>query len=125
MALTFDTSKVLEALEKLEKKAKGDMSKNALNKGADIMKSTIKGNVPIDTGKLQEAIDKSNAKGGINPKIKVGLIGADGEVTRYGNAQNFGTESMIGKKFMERSFVESKDEVIEAIKQSIVQDLSQ
>ncbi|MDK2587476.1 HK97 gp10 family phage protein [Romboutsia sedimentorum] len=123
MGLTFDMSKVLEKLDNLEKKAKNDMSKNALNKGADIMKSTIKGNVPIDTSALQEAIDKSNAKGGINPTIKVGLIDADADVMRYGNAQNFGTENMIGKKFMERSFIESKDEVIEAIKESIVNDL--
>lgn len=123
MGLTFDMSKVLEKLDKLEKKAKNDMSKNALNKGADIMESTIKANIPVDTGALQESIDKSNVKGGANPKINVGLIDADADVIRYGNAQNFGTENMIGKKFMERSFIESKDEVIEAIKESIVNDL--
>ncbi|MDK2587461.1 HK97 gp10 family phage protein [Romboutsia sedimentorum] len=123
MGLTFDMSKVLEKLDNLEKKAKNDMSKNALNKGADIMKSTIKANIPVDTGALQESIDKSNVKGGANPKINVGLIDADADVIRYGNAQEFGTESMVAKKFMKKSFIESKGEVLETIKESIVNDL--
>lgn len=122
MGLDFDMSKMTQKLEEIEKKAKNDIAKKALNESADIAKDSIKNNAPEDSGKLKSSIDKGKYKGGKNASIEVGVNG-DEDVKRYAFYQENGTERIIGKKYFKRGIQESKDEVKSKMRDVILEEL--
>lgn len=123
MAINFDMSQLLDILDDLDKKVKKDISKNALNAGADVILEGQQANVPVDSGDLKESLDKGKVKGGANAKINIGIEKGDKDTLRYGYYQEYGTESMIGKKWMKSAWNDSKDQALEKIKESIINDL--
>ena len=122
MGIETNMSKLISRLENIEKKAKSDISKNGLNKGADILKGGCIETCPKDTHHLEESIDKADYKSGANASIKVKIVG-DEDVKRYGYYQEFGTESMVGKKWMKEASVKYKGEAVNAMAESIFNDL--
>lgn len=123
MGININMDRLISKLDELDRKVKNDISKNALNNGADVMLSSQKSNCPKDTGKLESSLEKGKYTSGANPKIQVGIQGSDEDVIRYSYYQEFGSEVMIGKKWMKKSFNESIDKSVEAIKESIIKDI--
>ncbi|WP_270940884.1 HK97-gp10 family putative phage morphogenesis protein [Romboutsia lituseburensis] len=124
MGLEFDFSSVIAKFEELERKAQKDISTNALNKGAEILLEGQKETVPKDIGELEASLDKGKIKGaGTKAKITIGIENADEDVVRYGYYQEYGSEVMIGKKWMKEAWNKSIKQASEAIKESIVKDL--
>lgn len=128
MGLEFDFSSVIAKFEELERKAQKEIATNALNAGADVILEGPKGQketAPKNTGELEESLDKGQVKGtGSKAKINVGIENANEDVVRYGFYQEYGTENMIGKKWMKSAWNNSIKEASEAIKKSIVKDLT-
>lgn len=122
MGIETNMSKLISRLDNIEKKAKSDIAKNGLNKGADILKEGCQETCPKDTHHLEESIDKTDYKGGANASIKVKIIG-DEDVKKYGYYQEFGTEKMVGKKWMKKASIKYKGEAVNAMAESIFNDL--
>lgn len=115
---------MIDKLDDLERKAKGNIATNALNKGADVI---LKGQIekaPEDSGKLKSSLDKTGIKGnGTKSKIQIGIENGDKDTLRYGYYQEYGTENMVGKKWMKSAWNDSIKKANEAIKESIIKDL--
>lgn len=122
MGIETNMSSLISRLENIEKKAQKDIAKNGLNKGADILKNGCMETCPKDTHHLEESIDKADYKGGSNSSIKVKIVG-DEDVKRYGYYQEFGTEKMVGKKWMKQASIKYKGEAVNAMAESIFNDL--
>lgn len=124
MGLKYDFSALLDKLEDMEKKIQKDVATNALNKGADVLLKAQIEKAPLDSGELTASLDKTNIKGnGLKSKINVGIENGDKDTVRYGYYQEYGTENMVGKKWMKSAWNESIKEANEAIKESIIKDL--
>lgn len=123
MGINIDMSQLISKLDELDRKIKNDVSKNALNSGAEVMLSSQKSNCPKDTGKLESSLEKGKYTSGANPKIQVGIQGSYEDVIRYGYYQEYGSEVINGKKWMKKSFNESIGKSVEAIKKSIIKDI--
>lgn len=123
MGFEFDMSALMARFEQMEKAAKKDMSKKALDKGADIILNAQKETVPVDTGELKESLDKSNFKNGANASIEIGSMSANEDIIRYGYYQEYGTSNMVGKKWMKSAWTESVEEASNVIKESIKENL--
>lgn len=125
MGLTCNFQEVIDRLEDLERKAQKDIATNALNKGAEILLEGQIETAPEDTGELKASLDKGKIKGsGIKSKITIGIENANEDVVRYGYYQEYGSEVMIGKKWMKQAWNKSIKQASEAIKESIVKDLT-
>ncbi|MDB8794273.1 HK97 gp10 family phage protein [Romboutsia sp. 1001216sp1] len=125
MGLTHNLQEVLDRLEELERKAQKEIATNALNAGADILLEGQIETAPEDTGELKKSLDKGKIKGtGTKAKITVGIENASEDVVRYGYYQEYGTENMIGNKWMKKAWNKNIKQASEAIKESIVKDLT-
>lgn len=122
MGLECDMSSIMQRFEEMEKKAQKDLSKKALDKGSDIILQSQKETVPKDTGALEESLEKGNFKSGNNASVEIGING-DEDVVRYGFYMEYGTENMVGKKWMKRAWNDSVNDAAEAIKESLKEDL--
>lgn len=86
-----DFSEVLKKLERMEAKMQSDFKEKALKEAGEFLKNRIKATVPVDTGKLQEAIDY-RFKGDI---IQVGVDHkTDPRTFIYSVCQEYGTHKM-------------------------------
>lgn len=125
MGLTCNFQDIIDKLEELERKAQKEISTNALNAGADILLEGQIETVPEDTGELKASLDKGKIKGsGTKSKITVGIESDNKDVIRYGYYQEYGTENMIGKKWMKKAWNKNIKQASEAIKESIIKDLT-
>lgn len=124
MGLEIDFSTLIDKLDEIERKLKTEVIDNALEKGADTILEAQKETVPIDTGNLQDSLDKGDKTGsGTNRKITVGIENGDDESIRYGYYQEYGTSDMVGKKWMKKAWNKSVSEANKAIGESLVKDL--
>lgn len=123
MGFEFDMSALMARFEEMEKAAKKDMSKKALDKGADIILNAQKETVPVDTGELKESLDKGNFKNGANASIEIGSQSADDDIIKRAFYNEYGTSNMVGKKWMKSAWTESIEEASNVIKESIKEDL--
>lgn len=124
MGLTHNFQDLIDKLEELERKCQKEITSNALNNGADVVLEGQKETVPKDTGELEKSLDKSKVKGsGTKAKINIGIENAKDREVTYGYYQEYGTENMIGKKWMKKAWNNKAKEALEAIKESIIDDL--
>lgn len=123
MGLEIDFSSVIAKFEELEKRAKQNMSKKALDKGSNIILEAQKITVSKDTGELEKALDKGKFKNGVNSSIEIGIESGNEDVTRYGYYQEYGNSNMLGKKWMKIAWNNSIQDASDAIKESIKEDL--
>ena len=77
-------------------------AKEALQAGGEVLLAGMQRRVPKDTGNLHDslAVEGPFADGNTH-FVMVGLSSsADGETTRYGNAQEFGSSSMAAQPYV-------------------------
>ena len=95
----------------------------ALAAGADVALAGMRERVAVLTGDLQDNLKSTEPmQDGNYVYVKVGLISADPEISRYGNAQEFGTSSMPAHPYVRPTFDEDKGPIRAAIKRSLTED---
>lgn len=128
MGLNTDFSEALRAINRMQKKASKSMIDNALDKGAEPILDAQKKNVPVRKGpkggKLKRSLGIGKKKSsGASRKIHIGIQNAQEREVVYGFYQEHGTRRMAGKKWMKKSWNESKKKANEEIKKAIVEEL--
>lgn len=124
MGFEIDFSELIDKLDEIERKLKTEVIDNALEKGADVILEAQKEAVPIDTGNLQDSLDKGDKTGsGTNRKITIGIQNTDDESIRYGYYQEYGNSSMNGRKWMKKAWNKSVSEANKVIGESLAKDL--
>lgn len=72
-----------------------------LEAGGDVVLDGMVRRAPELTGNLKGALTRTEPKqDGNYIYIEVGLVGADAETARYGNAQEYGTSSMAAQPYV-------------------------
>lgn len=96
----------------------------ALEAGAEVLLDGMQRRVPKDTHNLEENlhIDGPHQDGNYH-YITIGLIGADAETARYGNAQEYGTSSMAAQPYIRPTLDSDKRKAGAAMKKVFEQEL--
>ena len=124
MGFEIDFSELIDKLDEIERKLKTEVIDNALEKGANIILEAQKKTVPVDTGNLQDSLDKGDKTGsGTNRKITIGIQNTDDESIRYGYYQEYGNSSINGRKWMKKAWNKLVSEANKAIVESLAEDL--
>ena len=124
MGLKFDFSDLEDALVGISKKTSEQILDNALDAGAKPMLKSMDKNVPVDTGKLKGSLGVIKKEGsGVNRKIHLGSTSADREIVARAYYQEYGNSNMNGKKWMKKSYNQSKEDAINAIGDSLAKNL--
>ena len=124
MGLIFDMEELEDALAGINKKASEQILDKALDEGAKPVLKAMDKNVPIDTGKLSDSLGEIKKEGNkTNRKIHLGSTSSDRKIVERAYYQEYGNSSMNGKKWMKKSYNKSKDEAIDAIANSLADNL--
>lgn len=117
MSMKFEGLKELQkALGQLENKATSEMiQKEAVIRGAEVLKEEVINKAPKKTGKLKESITITSVENG---KVSVHT----GEAF-YSHFLEFGTTKVAAKPFMEPAFNAKKEEIQEAMADVIKREL--
>src|SRR5574340_777252 len=110
-----------EYLEKLAAAGRDvdDSIHQALDAGADVGVAGMKKRVPKDTHNLEQHIKKTEVKqNGNYSYIEIGVLDADAETSRYGNAQEYGTSSMPAQPYIRPTMAEDAGKIRTAMKKS-------
>lgn len=95
----------------------------ALDAGADVAKKGMVKRVPKDTHHLENHINKTEVKRSGNFSfIEIGVLNADEEIARYGNAQEYGTSSMAAQPYIRPTISADSRKIRKAMKDSLIQD---
>jgi HK97 gp10 family phage protein len=95
----------------------------ALAAGAAVALEGMQQRVAVVTGNLKDnLVATESQQDGNYVFVKVGLISADPDTARYGNAQEFGTSSMPAHPYVRPALDEEKARIRAAIKQSLIED---
>lgn len=124
MSLDFDFKKIEKRLQTLSKKVSKQTIDKALEAGEEILLKEMRKNVPKDTGDLHDSLDEIRKSGnGLNRKAIVGIKSDDRDIVERGYYQEYGTKLYNGKKWMKKSSQNSKSEAIQAVANSLKEDL--
>lgn len=124
MGLEFDFAQIESKLAELEKKTAKEITDKALVEGAKILLKEQLENVPRDTGKLAESLVVGKISGsGAKRKVLVGISPSMYDEVRYGFYQEHGTEVMLGKKWMKKSWIQSNKKAQQKVGESLARDL--
>jgi HK97 gp10 family phage protein len=97
---------LLEKLAKSSADIDADIA-DALDAGADVALEGMRERVPVRTGMLQSKLTKRGPiHSGNYTYIDVGLIGADAEVSRYGNVIEFGAHKKPARSYIRLTMIE-------------------
>lgn len=124
MGLEYNLSELEDALVGISKKVSEQILDNALDAGAKPILKSMDKNVPIDTGKLKESLGVIKKEGsGTNRKIHLGSTSSNREIVARAYYQEYGNSNMNGKKWMKKSYNQSKEDAINAIGDSLAKNL--
>lgn len=124
MGFTFSTEELEQELVSMSKKLQNEVLDEALNEGAKPVIKAMDKNVPIDTGELSDSLGEIKKEGSsTNRKIHLGSTSTKRKVVERAYYQEYGNSSMLGKKWMKKSYEQSKDEAVEAIADSLTKNL--
>jgi HK97 gp10 family phage protein len=124
MGIEFNFEELEDALVGISKKMGEDIIDEALDAGADIVLDSMNKNVPVDTGALKDSLGEIKKEGSkTNRKIHLGSTSTDRSIVERAYYQEYGNSSMNGKKWMKKSYNQSKDEAINAIGDSLAENL--
>lgn len=124
MGLEFDFAELEDALSGISKKVSEQIIDKALDSGAKISLKAMEKNVPIDTSALKNSLGEIKKEGNkINRKVHLGSTSNNREIVARAYYQEYGNSNMNGKKWMKKSYYQSKDEAINAIGDSLAKDL--
>jgi HK97 gp10 family phage protein len=123
----ISTKGIAESLEALAQLGR-DMDAaagGALLAGGEVLKDGMKRRVPKDTHNLEDhiRIDGPHRDGNLT-YIEVGVIGADADTARYGNAQEYGSSSMAAQPYIRPTVDEDKSKVSKAMKAKLAEELA-
>lgn len=91
----------------------------ALRAAGGVLKGGMRRRAPKDTRNLERHIDfEGPSAEGQYRSIRVGVVGADAETERYGQAQEFGTASMPAQPYVRPTVDEDRKLVNAAIKKA-------
>lgn len=98
----------------------------ALMAGGEVLLDGMKQRVPKDTHNLEEhlVIEGPNQDGNFH-SIEVGVVHADAETARYGNAQEYGTSSMAAQSYVRATVDADKGRASKAMRDSLAEELAQ
>lgn len=89
----------------------------AIQAGQDIALEGMQERVPKDTRNLEQHLVKTEVQQDGNFIYgEVGLLGADKDTTRYGNAQEYGTSDMPAQPYIRPTMDEDKTEIRAAMR---------
>jgi len=95
----------------------------ALDAGADVVVAGMQRRVAKDTHNLESHIKKTEVKqDGNYSYIEIGVMNADAETSRYGNAQEYGTSSMPPQPYIRPTMNEDATKIKKAMKESLSED---
>lgn len=124
MGFTFSTEELEQELVSMSKKLQNEVLDEVLDEGAKPVLKAMDKNVPIDTGELSDSLGEIKKEGsGTNRKIHLGSTSTKRKVVERAYYQEYGNSSMLGKKWMKKSYEQSKDEAVEAIADSLTKNL--
>lgn len=120
MGFEFNFEELEDALIGMSKKASEQVLDRALDAGSKPVLKAMDKNVPIDTGELSDSLGEIKKDGNkANRKIHLGSTSTKRKVVERAYYQEYGNSSMLGKKWMKKSYEQSKDEAVEAIAESL------
>jgi HK97 gp10 family phage protein len=91
----------------------------ALRAGGEVARDGMVRRVAKDTHNLEAHIEISEVvQDGNYSYIKVGVLHADAETARYGNAQEYGTSSMAAQSYIRATMDEDGAKIKRAMKES-------
>lgn len=103
MGLKFNFEELEDALIGMSKKASEQVLDRALDEGAKPVLKAMDKNVPIDTGELSDSLGEIKKDGNkANRKIHLGSTSTKREVVERAYYQEYGNNSMLGKKVDEK-----------------------
>lgn len=109
----------LERLAQLGRDVRTDAAE-ALQAGGEVAQEGMKKRVRKDTRNLEEhLVVNAPVIDGNFVSVEVGLIGADADTARYGNAQEFGTSSMPGQSYVRATLDNDRSKIRAAIRASL------
>ena len=124
MGLIFNMEELEDALAGINKKASEQVLDKALDAGAKPVLKSMDKNVPVDTSELKNSLGEIKKEGSkINRKIHLGSTSSDRKIVERAYYQEYGNSSMNGKKWMKKSYNKSKDEAIDAIANTLADNL--
>lgn len=124
MGLIFNMEELEDALVGITKRASEQVLDKALDEGAKPVLKAMDKNVPVDTSALKNSLGEIKKEGSkINRKIHLGSTSSDRKIVERAYYQEYGNSSMNGKKWMKKSYNKSKDEAIDAIANSLADNL--
>lgn len=124
MGLEFNLEELEDALIGLGKNVSTQILDQALDEGAKPVIKAMNKNVPVDTGKLKHSLGEIKKDGSnTNRKIHLGSTSDDRSIVERAYYQEYGNSTMNGKKWMQKSYDQSKEEAIESIGDSLARNL--
>lgn len=124
MGLIFNIEELEDALVGISKKASEQILDKALDAGAKPVLKSMDKNSPVDTSALKKSLGEIKKEGSkTNRKIHLGSTSSDRKIVERAYYQEYGNSSMNGKKWMKKSYNKSKDEAIDAIANSLADNL--
>ena len=124
MSLDFDFKNIEKKLQTMSKKVSKQTIDKALEAGEEVLLDEMRRNVPVDTGELKNSLGEIRKSGtGLTRKAVIGINSDDREVVERGYYQEHGTKLYNGKKWMKKSSQNSKSEAIQAVANSLKEDL--
>jgi HK97 gp10 family phage protein len=92
----------------------------AIEAGQEVVLAGMTRRVPKDTHNLEEHLVKTEVKQDGNFVYgEVGLLGADAETARYGNAQEYGTANMAAQPYIRPTMEADKAKIKAAMRESL------
>lgn len=97
---------------------------SALQAGGEVLLDGMVRRVPKDTRNLERhLVIKGPMRDGNFIAVEVGLIGADANTARYGNAQEYGTSSMPAQSYVRATAEADKGKAAKAMRDRLAQEL--
>ena len=97
----------------------------AVTAGAEVAQAGMQERAPKDTHNLEQHIQVAGPfQSGNFIFAEVGVLGADAETARYGNAQEYGWGNEPGQPYIRPTIDEDKGKVRRAMKESMEKELS-
>lgn len=124
MGLEFNLSDLEDALTGISKKISEQILDNALDAGANPVLKAMDNNVPVDTSELKKSLGEIKKDGSkTNRKIHLGSRSSDREIVARAYYQEYGNSNMNGKKWMKKSYNQSREKAITAISDYLAKNL--
>lgn len=120
MGVVFSIEEVEQKLVRLTKKMQNEVIDEVLEVGANIIIPEMEKNVPVDTQELKGTLGVIKKEGsGAKRKIHLGSTSEDREIVERAYYQEHGHSTMMGKKWMKKSYQNTNDKVKEGIQEKL------